>query len=166
MHHTHAYHLCAQVVLALTGSTDADCNNWGRMRLLTNYKMIKKLVDMKAENAMVPHIKMCMRVSRPCTTHFLPWIMCKGRNVFSLANPFIVERATSFNLSVPDLNRRLVAGLLLLLLTGRGCCCMHMLLCLQVARCVEEEDVRKESLATLVLFKWLKNFAKVRQQLG
>ena len=43
---------------------------------------------------------------------------------------------------------------------------MHALLCLQVARCVEEEDVRKESLATLVLFKWLKNFAKVRRRLG
>ncbi len=36
-----------QCILLLSGSSDEDCDNWARMRVLTSYKLIKKLVTLK-----------------------------------------------------------------------------------------------------------------------
>jgi len=39
-----------QAVLALQGTDEADVVNWGRMRMLANYKMVKRLTEIKAKD--------------------------------------------------------------------------------------------------------------------
>jgi hypothetical protein len=36
-----------QAVLSLSGYGDDDTHNWGRMRVLTNFKLIKRLTELK-----------------------------------------------------------------------------------------------------------------------
>lgn len=37
----------AQAVLQLTGHSDDDCRNWGRIRVLASYKLVKQLTELK-----------------------------------------------------------------------------------------------------------------------
>jgi hypothetical protein len=37
----------------------------------------------------------------------------------------------------------------------------HIKLCVKLVKTIDEDDVKKESLATLLLFRWLSNWARV-----
>ncbi|KAL6750807.1 hypothetical protein V8C86DRAFT_3180636 [Haematococcus lacustris] len=80
--------LVLQAVLTLAGSSEDDVHNWGRMRVLTNYKLIRRLVELKPADVTPKVVKIARRVTSD----------------------------------------------------------------------VDEADVRKESNATLALFRWLVNF--------
>ncbi|KAJ9516990.1 hypothetical protein QJQ45_027370, partial [Haematococcus lacustris] len=80
--------LVLQAVLTLAGSSEDDVHNWGRMRVLTNYKLIRRLVELKPVDVTPKVVKIARRVTSD----------------------------------------------------------------------VDEADVRKESNATLALFRWLVNF--------
>ena len=37
-------------MLAMLGTEESDVVNWGRMRMLANYKMVKRLTEIKAKD--------------------------------------------------------------------------------------------------------------------
>ncbi|KAF5835132.1 hypothetical protein DUNSADRAFT_7851 [Dunaliella salina] len=81
-----------RAVLALQGTDESDIVNWGRMRMLANYKMVKRLTEIKAKDV-----------------------------------PFKLLKAARHHLHSQD---------------------------------IYEDDVKKESTATLALYKWTTNFIK------
>ena len=79
------------VLLLIAGYTAEDCEGWGRMKALVSYKMIKRLADVKPQDA----------------------------------------------------DRQVLRQ------------------CIKCVKSVDEQEVKKESLATFTLFNWLENFAKL-----
>ncbi|GAX85199.1 hypothetical protein CEUSTIGMA_g12618.t1 [Chlamydomonas eustigma] len=85
-----------QAVLQLCGCSEEDCQSWGKMRNMTNYKIIKKLTEIRPDKVDHKLVKLANKVYRDC----------------------------------------------------------------------EDDDVRKESVATLTLFKWLGTFGLIGEQLS
>eukprot|EP00798_Chlamydomonas_sp_ICE-L_P015747 gene15747-21869_t len=79
-----------QCILMLGGNTEEDCHGWGKMKTLCNYKLIKKIVELKPKST----------------------------------DPATVKK------------------------------------CVKVVKNIDEDDVKKESSATLALFRWMANFVK------
>ncbi len=52
-------------MLTLCGHDDDDTHNWGRMRVLTNYKMVKRLTEIKPGAVLhkVMHAHVCLRTA-------------------------------------------------------------------------------------------------------
>ncbi len=61
-----------QAVLALLGTEENDVVNWGRMRMLANYKMVKRLTEIKAKDVPAKVRRMARPLERSggtCLSH-------------------------------------------------------------------------------------------------